>query len=222
MLQTSLIEPSYTTNYTFETSSTPQQLLPSLRQWDQSANPICGASWYEMIDDQSDLLSMRRINATTSDLNERTSFGIFHITCADRAKLTLREEGLRNLQRTHRAELEETFRQKLRQISYRGVDWDDKGSMKPNPMALSKASIILENFLFAIIESGRLWRQPFISSDEDGHITIEWENGLHELHIEISEDTEEYLKIWGINIEHEMHLDFLHPSEYVELWDWLY
>ena len=162
------------------------------------------------------------LNTTHAEVNERTSAITFHVTSADLAELTPWEEGYRHHQRTTRPELEEAFKQKLRQISYRLANWDDKGSLKPNPIALSKTHIILENFLNAIIESGRIWRTPFISSDEDGHITLEWENGLHELHIEISENTEEYLKIWGINIEHEMHLGFLQPSEYVDLWDWLY
>ncbi len=178
---------------------------------------------YEGNDDSSGIgCSMWNLNATRADVNQRTSVSTFHVTCADPARLTLWEGSLRHFQRAKRSELEEAFKQKLRQISYRSANWDDKGSLKPNPIALSKTHIILENFLNAIIESGRIWRTPFISSDEDGHITLEWENGLHELHIEISENTEEYLKMWGINIEHEMHLGFLQPSGYVDLWDWLY
>lgn len=113
------------------------------------------------------------------------------------------------------------FKEKLQKISERQDNWDGKGSKKPSPIVLSKAHINLENFLYSIVNSGRLWITPFISTDEDGHITIQWGYGDHELHIEISEEGAEYIKIWGINIEHEMHVGILKRKEFFNLWDWL-
>lgn len=106
-------------------------------------------------------------------------------------------------------------------IRQRQDNWDDRGSEKPNKLSLSHAEGIISDLLNSVIETGYLWLTPFISSDEDGNITIEWHKGQHELHIEVSEDEAEYIKVWGINIENEMHLDFLDKYNYLILWDWL-
>ena len=148
-------------------------------------------------------------------------FDVSNLTHAHAPELALREKTLRKLQRSYAAELAEAFNEKLRRISQRVDNWDDKGSLKPNLVALHKSHVILLNFLHAIIDSGRVWKTPFVSSDENGHITMQWNNDNLVLHIEITQDTEEYIKILGTNIEHEMHLGVLQPSEYVTLWDWL-
>jgi len=157
-----------------------------------------------------------------SEKNGReTSFHDLNSTRADTPKLSRQEEILRKLQWSNYVSLSRAFKDKLQIISAREDNWDGKESKKTNRNALNRASTTLDDFLMAVIDSGRVWRMPFVSSDEEGQITIEWKNGKQELHIEISEDAEEYIKVWGTNIEHEMHLGFLKPSEYVTLWDWL-
>ncbi|GJL62989.1 MAG: hypothetical protein NPIRA04_16430 [Nitrospirales bacterium] len=156
-----------------------------------------------------------------SDSGYIARFAVGNRTRAHLPRLTSREETLRKLQRSYASELAEPFLEKLRRISQRTDNWDDKGSRQPNPIALHKAHNILLNFFHSIIDSGRVWKTPFLSSDENGHITMQWNNDTHELHIDIAEDSEAYIKIWGTNIEHEMHLSILKPSDYVDLWDWL-
>ncbi|MCK4841962.1 MAG: hypothetical protein KAT04_08770 [Methylococcales bacterium] len=106
-------------------------------------------------------------------------------------------------------------------IRLRQDNWDECDSEKPNKLSLSYAEGIIIDLLSSVIDAGYLWLTPFISSDEDGNITMEWHKGQHELHIEVSEDEVEYIKVWGANIEHEMHLDFLKKNNYLTLWDWL-
>lgn len=142
-------------------------------------------------------------------------------TRADTPKLATIKQQLKMLQDEHYRQLGAPFKEKLLKVRQREDDWDGKGSKKPNRNALDRAYILLDTFLSAVIDSGRIWRPPFISSDENGHITIEWKSGRHELHLEFSQETEEYIKIWGTNIESEMHLGILTPAEYVNLWDWL-
>lgn len=142
-------------------------------------------------------------------------------TKANAPKLKSREQQFRRYQDERYRLLGAPFKEKLLKVRQREDDWDGKGSKKPNRNALDRAYIVLDTFLSAVIDSGRIWSTPFISSDEDGYITIEWKSGRHELHLEISQETQEYIKIWGINIEHEMHLDILKSAEYVSLWDWL-
>jgi len=148
-------------------------------------------------------------------LNEENS------TRAEGCNLSHREQLYKTWQQDIYLFLLEGFKEKLQKIGERQVNWDSKGSKKPSPIVLSKAHLTLENFLYTIVNSGRLWITPFVSTDEDGHITIQWSCGDHELHIEISEEGAEYIKIWGVNIEHEMHLGILERKEFFNLWDWL-
>jgi hypothetical protein len=148
-------------------------------------------------------------------LNEANS------TRAEAPKLLQREQLYKTWQQDIYPFLLDAFKEKLQRIGEREKNWDNKGSKNPSDLVLSKAHITLENFLYSVVNSGRLWITPFVSTDEDGHITIQWNSGQHELHIEISEEGAEYIKIWGINIEHEMHLGILKRKEFINLWDWL-
>lgn len=114
-----------------------------------------------------------------------------------------------------------SLKEKLRRIAEREDNWDGKGSKKPNPRVLSQARDTLESFFYSVINSGRLWKTPFVSSGEDGHITIQWNSGDHELHLEIRKEGTEYIKVWGANIENDMHLGILKPEDFFKLWDWL-
>ena len=142
-------------------------------------------------------------------------------TRAEGPKLSQREQLYKTWQQEIYPFLLDAFKEKLQKIGEREDNWDGKGSKKPSLLCLSKAHITLENFLYSIVNSGRLWLTPFVSSDEDGHITIQWISGDHELHIEISDEGAEYIKVWGVNIEHEMHLGILKEKEFFNLWDWL-
>lgn len=106
-------------------------------------------------------------------------------------------------------------------LRQRQDNWDSRGSKKPNRLSLSYAEGIVNDLLNSVIETGYLWLSPSISSDEDGNIILEWHKGKHELHISVGEDEAEYIKVWGTNIENEMHLDFLKKQNYLSLWDWL-
>ena len=148
-------------------------------------------------------------------LNEEDS------TRAEGPNLSQREQLYRRWQEDIYPSLLETFKEKLHKIAEREDNWDQKGSKKPSPLVLSRAHISLEYFLYSVVNSGRLWKPPFVSSDEDGHITIQWDREDHELHIEIGEEETEYTKVWGVNIEHEMHLGVLKEKDFLNLWDWL-
>lgn len=143
------------------------------------------------------------------------------LTRAEGRGLSQREQLYRRWQEDRYPSLLETFKEKLHKIAEREDNWDQKGSKKPSPLVLSQAHIALEYFLYSVVCSGRPWNPPFVSSDEDGHITIQWNRGDHELHIEVGEEGTEYTKVWGANIEHEMHLGILKEKDFLKLWDWL-
>lgn len=150
-----------------------------------------------------------------------TSLNEAYSTRAEGRKLSQPELLYKTWQQDIYPFLLDAFKGKLLKIAERENNWDGKGSKKPSLHVQSKAHITLENFLYSIVNSGRLWLTPFVSSDENGHITIQWNSGDHELHIEISDEGAEYIKVWGVNIEHEMHLGILKGKEFFSLWDWL-
>ena len=106
-------------------------------------------------------------------------------------------------------------------VASRKADWDECGSKKPSEIALNKAKQLMEELLNTVISAKYSWLTPFISSDEDGHITVAWHKGEHELHLEISDDEVEYVTVWGINIDSEMDVGVLHIDYFIPLWRWL-
>lgn len=113
------------------------------------------------------------------------------------------------------------IQQRLRSIRERKENWDECGSKKPNGLSLVHAENLLSELLDAVIAASRPWLTPFISSDEDGHITVAWHKGEHELHLEISEDDVEYVTVWGIKIDTEMDVGVLSRDNFLTLWNWL-
>ena len=79
----------------------------------------------------------------------------------------------------------------------------------------------MEELLDSVISAGHAWLTPFISSDEDGHITVAWHKGEHELHLIVTDKQILYISVWGIKIETEMDMDVLSKYNYVPLWTWL-
>ncbi len=106
-------------------------------------------------------------------------------------------------------------------LAQRKDNWDGYESKKPTQPTLDHAKNLIEELFDSIISAGHLWLTPFISSDEDGYITAEWYEKGRQLHIQIGENETEYLQVWGINIDTEMHESFLSRDNYLTLWEWL-
>jgi hypothetical protein len=106
-------------------------------------------------------------------------------------------------------------------LAQREDNWDGYDSKKPTELTLVHAKHLIEEFLDSIVFEGYSWLTPFISSDEDGNVTIEWSEEKRRLHIQIGENEAEYIQVWGVNIDTEMHVDFLSRDDYLTLWEWL-
>lgn len=106
-------------------------------------------------------------------------------------------------------------------LTQREDNWDSYDSKKPTQSTLDHAMDIMEEFFDSITSEGYSWLRPFISSDEDGNVTVEWSEEKRRLHIQIGENEAEYIQVWGINIDTEMHVDFLSRDDYLTLWEWL-
>ncbi len=106
-------------------------------------------------------------------------------------------------------------------LTQREDNWDGYDSKQPRQSTLDHAMDIMEEFFDSITSEGYSWLRPFISSDEDGNVTIEWSEEKRRLHIQIGENEAEYIQVWGVNIDTEMHVDFLSRDDYLTLWEWL-
>lgn len=98
---------------------------------------------------------------------------------------------------------------------------DEYELKKPTESTLTQAKLSIEELLNSISHAGYPWLMPFISSDEDGYITIEWHKGERELHFDIEENEVEYTKLWGPNTDMKIHSDILNRDDYLKLWEWL-
>ncbi len=106
-------------------------------------------------------------------------------------------------------------------VAQRQDNWDDRESKKPSAGALNTTGRLMEELLDSVLSAGLSWLSPFISSDEDGHITVAWHKGEHELHLEITDREVEYVTVWGIKIDTEMDVGVLSRASYIPLWKWL-
>ena len=107
-------------------------------------------------------------------------------------------------------------------LAQREDNWDGYDSKKPTELTLAHAKNLVEELFHSIIFAEYPWSTPFISSDEDGNVTVEWSEEERRLHIQIGEDEVEYIQVWGANIDTEMHVDFLSRDDYLTLWEWLF
>ena len=106
-------------------------------------------------------------------------------------------------------------------LTQREDNWDGYDSKKPTKLTLDHAKYLIEELFDYIASAGHSWLTPFISSDEDGNVTLEWSGEKRRLHIQIGENEVEYIQVWGTNIDTEMHVDFLSRADYLTLWEWL-
>ena len=107
-------------------------------------------------------------------------------------------------------------------ISQQEDNWDGYESKSPNNLSLDNARRFMNEFVDAIVSEGEVLLTPsLISSDEDGHITVEWHGEGRQLHLQIEEEEVDYIQVWGPNIDTEMHVDTFHRKDYLTLWKWL-
>ena len=106
-------------------------------------------------------------------------------------------------------------------IAQREDNWDGYESKKPIELSLDRAKRLMEKLLDTVISGGHSWLAPFISSDEDGCITVEWYGGERQLHLRIEEDEVEYIKLQRTNTQREVHVEAIRSDDCFALWKWL-
>ena len=121
-----------------------------------------------------------------------------------------------------RANLSE-ISQRLADVAQREDDWDGLESLKPNEISLNRARYIMEKLLNSVFFEGKgeLWVAPYICSDEDGYITVEWYGEERQLHLHIEEEEVEYITLEKTDTKRKTGGDTLPSDDCFELWKWL-
>ena len=110
------------------------------------------------------------------------------------------------------------FSKQLDLIEQRKDNWDGNGSLKP----VSQSIIHVKKNPKELIDVINFEDPPFISTDEDGYITIEWYKEKRELHLRIQENEIECTKVQQIYGQTEVHSDMVSSEDCFMLWTWLY
>lgn len=110
---------------------------------------------------------------------------------------------------------------RLYTIAQREDNWDGLDSMKPNESSLDRAGRIMAKLLDSIFTNGEEWIDPFISSDEDGYVTVEWQGDGRRLCLLIEEEEVEYTKLWRINTKRKVRTYSMRDDDCFEIWEWL-
>ena len=108
-------------------------------------------------------------------------------------------------------------------IAQREDSWDEFESKKPLEVSLGRARCLMEKLLNTTISKGYSWRKPYpyICSDEDGYITVEWQGEGRRLRLRIEEDEVEYIKLWRINTKRKVRAYRMRSDDCFEIWEWL-
>ena len=161
---------------------------------------------------------------------------LYTTTEADNRISDLEEFSITNVERDY-ADISTTIRRMLRPmaiknpiwtemlkrfdvIAQRGDNWDGLESLKPKDISLVRAKCIMEKLLDSIISSRDEWIEPYICSDEDGYITVEWYGDERELHLRIEENEIEYIQIENIDTKTKAHVDTIDGDNCFVFWKW--
>lgn len=111
------------------------------------------------------------------------------------------------------------IRNRFKELAHRPDNWDERGSKAVNIDSLIEA-IFLMNSLWETAYVKELGA-PFIGSDENGNIDIEYKFDGRDLHFEVEPNRIDYLKMWGPRIKEDMEFGDLKDVELVDLFEWL-
>lgn len=82
--------------------------------------------------------------------------------------------------------------------------WNGYDVAAPNPRAVNHALSWIRGMHEDALMTGKNWREPHVTADEDGDVMFEWWNGEKQLAVYVSEEASNYITNWGPNIDSEM------------------
>lgn len=100
--------------------------------------------------------------------------------------------------------------------------WNGYDALAPDYKAVQYAVHWIELFYQEVIASGQEWIEPNVTASAEGEVVFEWWRGAKGLAIYVGNQSAEYLKDWGANINTEMEDGYANsPDIRRNLWMWL-
>lgn len=100
-------------------------------------------------------------------------------------------------------------------------DWDGMGSPRPNENAVRLALVHLADFCQEAALTSYPWAPPHVSVSEN-EVILEWWKDELKLSLYVGEQSIEFIRVWGTNIDNEMNSGVLwQDSDFASLWHWL-
>ena len=105
-------------------------------------------------------------------------------------------------------------------------NWDGEGSKKPTKKTIATAKTLVKEFYIQINSSVFDWINPRIYNEQNGYISIEWQNQGRQIYFDIKDDDIEYTKMWKTidaegNTWRDSETDSVNMDSYIDLWKWL-
>ncbi len=99
--------------------------------------------------------------------------------------------------------------------------WNGYAARAPTQAAIENARAWISQMYSEVENSGKPWRDPFVTADVDGEVLLEWRAKTKSLSIYIDEDEITYIKDLGPEVGSEMiDGDASTPSARSSLWAW--
>jgi len=101
-------------------------------------------------------------------------------------------------------------------------NWNGYGAVAPDRDAITFAQGWIALMYHDATSASSIWEEPNVVADGNGDIVLEWWKGARKLTIYISQDSAEYVKVWGPDIVSQMEDGaILNSSVRRALWRWL-
>lgn len=110
---------------------------------------------------------------------------------------------------------------KLRSMEAWVDGWNGYAAKAPTQASIENARAWISRMYSETANSGKPWRDPFVTADVDGEVLFEWRTKTKDLSIYIDEDETTYIKDLGPEVGSEMlDGDASTPRARRELWTW--
>lgn len=102
------------------------------------------------------------------------------------------------------------------------VNWNSYGACAPKYEAVQYADHWIELYYQEVVDSEQVWLEPNVTASADGEVVFEWRQDIKALTIYIGNQSAEYVKDWGADINTEMENGYANsPQIRRTLWKWL-
>ena len=128
---------------------------------------------------------------------------------------------MRNIKEFAREELSSTLAEIYDLLTW-PEGWNGYDACAPKFEAVQYACHWIELFYLEIIDARLDWLEPNVTASAEGEVVFEWRHGIHRLTVYIGNQSAEYVKDWGADINTEMEDGYANsPSIRRALWKWL-